>query len=297
MQATADLKSQVRAVEVSGLQQYSLEIGSADIGLLERYAELIPSGTGIFLNVMSGERLEDRVRACARISTLGFVPVPHIAATRLGSEDELAGSLRHLMAGGFARDFLVVSGDAKPIGPYGDSVELVDWIVANGVPVRRLGVTGYPDGHPYRSGQELADSLSSKLERIATSAITPFVVLQFSFDAAAIVQWCRDFHAIHPDVMVCCGVPGPAKLTTLIRFAQRCGVRSSLARLLSSPLSGGLKMVQRVPPTEQVRAIAGYRQAVNPNVAAHFFSFGGLQATLDFIGQQDYRSIRSGATQ
>ncbi len=286
MQTTEHPESQVRLAQATGLSHYSLEIGAADLELLERYARQIPPGTDIFLNIMAGERLEDRVRTCARIKALGFVPIPHIAATRLGSEDELESSLWRLMNEGSARDLLVVSGDAKPAGPYSNSTELVDWIVANQVPVRRLGVTGYPEGHPGRSGPELSQLLASKLERIATSVVKPFVVLQFSFVAASVVRWCRDFHAQHPDVMVCCGLPGPAKLTTLVRFAQRCGVKSSMARVLSMPLSSGMKLVQRVPPVEQLRAIRDYRESENPNVAAHFFCFGGLHPTLEFIGQQ-----------
>ncbi|HET6565082.1 MAG TPA: methylenetetrahydrofolate reductase [Xanthomonadales bacterium] len=276
-------RSQAPVGQANGLPGYSLEIGAADIGLLEQMAERLPPGTEIFLNVLAGELLADRVEVARRIKALGFVPVPHLAARRLSSENELSDSLHQFISEGGVQDFLVVSGDALPAGPFSDSLEAVEWIAGSSMNIRSLGVTGYPEGHPDRSERELEMVLEQKLQYLAASTIKPFVTLQFSFDAQAIIRWCQAFHRRHPDILVRGGLPGPARLTTLVRFAQRCGVKSSLSRLKSLPLSSSLKLVQRVPPIEQAEAIRRYRMSENPNLVAHLFSFGGLQATLDFI--------------
>ena len=276
-------RSQAAASQANVPPGYSLEIGAADIDLLEQLAGRLPSGTEVFLNVLGGELLADRVNVSRRIKALGLVPVPHVAARRLSSENELSDTLHQLISEGGAQDFLVVSGDAIPAGPFTDSSEAVEWIAGSSMKIRSLGVTGYPEGHPDRSAPELEMVLEQKLQFLAASTIKPFVTLQFSFDAQAIIRWCQAFHRRHPDILVRGGLPGPAKLTTLVRFAQRCGVKSSLSRLKSLPLSSSLKLVQRVPPIEQAEAIRRYRMAENPNLVAHLFSFGGLQATLDFI--------------
>jgi methylenetetrahydrofolate reductase (NADPH) len=266
------------------LRGYSMEIGTRDIDQLEQLSSRIPPGSEVFINILAGERLEDRVSTCSRIKALGLVPVPHIAAVRLTSEAELADSLQQLMTQGGAQDFLVVSGDGAGAGPYTDSLELVQWIVENHVGIRSLGITGYPEGHPDKDSRVLRSLLEQKLQLLRGTEILPFVTLQFSFDAQAITDWCRDFHQRHPNILVRAGLPGPASLTSLMRFAQRCGVKSSMSRLKSLPLASSFKLLQRVPPLAQARAIGHYRETENRNLVAHMFNFGGLAATLDWVG-------------
>src|SRR5260370_24795754 len=60
-----------------------------------------------------------------------------------------------------------------------------------------------------------------------TTGIAVHIVTQFCFDAAAILKWIarlRDFGIEHP---VRVGLAGPTSLATLLRYAQRCGVRAS----------------------------------------------------------------------
>jgi hypothetical protein len=42
-------------------------------------------------------------------------------------------------------------------------------------------------------------------------------------------------------------------------------------------------MMRKVPPLPQALAIGEYREEFNPRVNCHFFTFGGLDATLDFV--------------
>jgi hypothetical protein len=78
-------------------------------------------------------------------------------------------------------------------------------------------------------------------------------------------------------------VPGSAKLTTLVRFAQRCGVKSSMKKLTGLPVSSSLRLTQRVPPVAQTLAVGGYRRKQSDNTTIHFFTFGGLEASLEFV--------------
>src|SRR5260370_31559209 len=60
-----------------------------------------------------------------------------------------------------------------------------------------------------------------------TTGIAVHIVTQFCFDASAILKWIgrlRDFGIEHP---VRVGLAGPTSLATLLRYAQRCGVRAS----------------------------------------------------------------------
>lgn len=283
MQQRTDTSSRHEADTAAGLRGYSLEIGTRDIDLLAEHSGRIPPGTKVFINILPGELLAERVNTSFRIKALGLVPVPHIAARRLSGEAELADTLQQLTLEGGAQDFLVVSGDGPANGSFTDSLELVQWIVESNISIRSLGVTGYPEGHPDKDTEVLNSWLEQKLQLLGTTEIQPFVTLQFSFDAQAIIDWCRQFHQRHPHILVLGGLPGPATLASLVRFAQRCGVKSSMSRLKSLPLASSLKLLQRVPPLAQARAIGQYRATENHNLAAHLFNFGGLAATVDWV--------------
>src|SRR5262245_29613077 len=78
------------------LSNYSFEMTAKDIPQLEESAGLIPPGTKIAVTFLPNEDFPARVAAAARVRQLGFVPVPHISARRLKSQDELESFLAAL---------------------------------------------------------------------------------------------------------------------------------------------------------------------------------------------------------
>src|SRR5262249_60540024 len=80
---------------------------------------------------------------------------------------------------------------------------------------------------PRISQQDLDRSLADKIQSAETTGMAVHIVTQFCFDAQAILQWIarlREFGVEHP---VRVGFAGPTSLATLLRYAQRCGVRAS----------------------------------------------------------------------
>ncbi len=86
----------------------------------------------------------------------------------------------------------------------------------------------------------------------------------------------RDLGIEHP---VRIGMAGPTNLATLIRYAQRCGVRASVLGL--SRHAGLLKhLVGTSAPDGLIRPLAlAAADGRLGQVAAHFYSFGGVAAT------------------
>lgn len=57
------------------------------------------------------------------------------------------------------------------------------------------------------------------------------IVTQFGFDAERIISWAQALHGHAIDLPVHVGVAGPAKITTLLKYAAMCGVGNSLSIL------------------------------------------------------------------
>src|SRR5262249_58123210 len=72
---------------------------------------------------------------------------------------------------------------------------------------------------------------------------------------------------------------GPTNLATLLRYAQRCGVRASAQGLARQ--AGLLRQLFAMSaPDALVRALAQARAQLHlAEIAPHFFSFGGLLRT------------------
>jgi methylenetetrahydrofolate reductase (NADPH) len=266
------------------LDGFSVEIGVSESEALNQFAHLLPENTAVFLNEMPKDQIEERVQVCQQIRSLGMRPIPHIAARKLANKSDVQQTLVRFAQEGGVSSCLIVAGDySKPSGEVADSVDFIRQIEPGDIGIHRLGITGYPEGHPQISDAALETAQKDKITMLQSLGIEPYVVTQFSFDGNAIVSWCEEFHSRYPGIQIKAGVPSPARLTTLIRFAQRCGVRSSMKKLKGLPVSSSLKLMQRVPPINQALAVGKYRHEQDENTTLQFFTFGGLEASLEWI--------------
>lgn len=284
----ASIKTEVQQSAIAtSLAGFSIEMGSHEADALQKLAHRLPPGTDVFLNLFPTDNLERQVDICRQIRTLGFTAIPHLAARRARKKDDVARVLGRFTKDAGVRDFLFIAGDLEePANGIRDSLEFIREIRSNDFGIRRAGISGYPEGHPLISDENLRESQQEKIALLQDLGIEPVVVTQFSFDADAIIRYCNDLHSRYPGMQIKNGLPGPAKLTTLIRFAQRCGVRSSMKKMKALPVSTSLRLLQRVPPSRQAEALGRYRQEQNDNVRVHLFTFGGLDAALDWVDEE-----------
>ena len=80
---------------------------------------------------------------------MGFVPVPHISARRLKSQDQLEEFLGRLQEVGATEHVFAVGGDpAEPEGPYPDSLSVIRTGLLQKYGVREVSIAGLPRGPP-----------------------------------------------------------------------------------------------------------------------------------------------------
>ncbi len=265
------------------LEGLSLEIGVHDLEALDRNRHLLPTGGRIYVNAVAGEGTEARIRTAAQLTALGYLPVPHIAARRIRTAEELDEYLAGFVARAGVSEILVIGGDlTEPRGPYGSALDVINSGVPAKYGISRIGIAGYPDGHPTIDTKVLNQALADKLAACRAAAIEPYVVSQFSFQAESIINWCCAIHEEHPDLPIHAGIPGPAKLGTLLRFARICGVQSSVKKLLANK-KVGFELLRRAAPWEQLEAIGQYRLQTGRPLSAHLFTFGGISETVSWL--------------
>jgi methylenetetrahydrofolate reductase (NADPH) len=263
----------------------SLEMGVHRPEDAGEIAKWLPAGTPVYVNHLPRHRLQDALASLVAVRDAGLDPVPHIAARRIETRGELERFLRGAVDAARVRKVLLIGGDEPDArGPYADAAALLGDGLLAGCGVREVGIAGYPEGHPRIASAVLERAFFQKLELAETQAMGSFVVTQFSFAPARVVEYCATLARRAPRVPLYVGFAGPTSAGTLLRFAQRCGVSASL-RALRAQGFGAARLVTHTDPGAQLAIIARYcvGHASCNVVGAHVFSFGAVAATAQWM--------------
>ena len=266
---------------------YSLEITAKDVAALREAAPLIPAETPVAVTWLPGEELSARIAAAVAVRELGFEPMPHFSARRILSREEFETYLEAVVRdAGVTRCFLVAGDPPEPQGPFFDSSALIATGSFERCGIKAIGVGGHPEGHPVMSEQECWDVLAKKVADIESRGMAPLVVTQFGFDPDAFLGWLKQARQHGIDTPIRIGVPGPAGIKTLLRFAARCGVGASASVMAKYGLSI-TNLLGSGGPDKLVNQFAASLGEEHGRVRLHFYPFGGLGKTVDWIGAYD----------
>lgn len=274
------------APEIAGQAAELVACGSLEMGAdtpqdAQRIAELLPAGTPVYVNHLPRSRLAHTLPALIALSECGLEPVPHVAARRIGTRAEVATFLEQAVQRAGVRKILLIGGDlAEPAGPYADAAALLREGVLADCGLQQIGLAGYPEGHPRIDSATLAAALSDKLALAKAQGLGAYVVTQFSFAPARIVEYCADLARRAPGVPVYVGLAGPTSPVALLKYAQRCGVSASL-RALQAEGMRAVRLFTHVDPTDQLIALARHARSgsLGNVVGVHLYSFGGVATT------------------
>jgi methylenetetrahydrofolate reductase (NADPH) len=276
----------------SFMRSASLEATRPDDDDIAALRAALPAGTPIYLSAIPTRPQEELVDQAIRVGAAGLEAVPHLAVRNFTSRDALADMLGRLTDAGVRR-LLVIAGDrAEPAGPFRGALEAIDsgLISPDGIP--EIGISGYPDGHPRIADLELDRLLAAKLEAATQTGLRAVIVTQFCLDAAPVIAWLSRLRAQGIDHPVRVGFAGPTNLTTLMRYARRCGVRASAQGLARN--AGLMKhLLGASAPDGIIRALIGAnRDGELGDIAPHLFSFGGIGATARWVDSAAAGRIR-----
>lgn len=268
------------------VQGASIEATPAQILSLPSLTAVLPERSAIYVPFLPKSAFTETLAACRRLVLDGFMPVPHLPARMAASRDELDGWLGDLAIMGVDRLLLIAGDRDRPLGPFPDTLAVLEsgLLVDHGF--RAFGIAGHPDGHPHASDRDLQRALNAKQDYARQTNTRLWVVTQFAFDARRILKWLskqQDHLAPWP---VYVGLPGPSRLDTLLAYATQCGVGRSARQILKRP--GTARLLASWTPDRVVDPLVRYQSAHpdSPLAGIHLFPFGGLQRTLDWLRER-----------
>ena len=265
-------------------ENFSFEATTKDVANLGALSHKISPQKIITVPYLPTETNEARIAATTALVSGGFQPMPHFSARRISSAAEFHALLDGVAKAG-AKRCLVIAGDpARAVGPYSESLTLIETNAFEQAGIETLGIAGHPEGHPAMSRDESFLVLARKSAAIEKRNMKVEIVTQFAFDADAVLRWLKDLRQRGISQPVRLGVAGPASLRTLLRFAALCGVASSASVIAKY----GLSLTNLLGSSGPEKLVARLLTELRPEhgqVRLHFYPFGGTAKTLDWIAE------------
>lgn len=259
----------------------SVEVLPRQIAAVE-LSSCLPANTAVYVPYPPGAAWRDTVAACRRLRSASMCPVPHLTARSLRDATDLRARLTQLAEAGVDRLLLVAGDGDRPVGRYRDTLDVLEsgLLVEHGFD--RLGFAAHPEGHPLVEPADLERALARKVEYAAAQGASMWIVTQFGFAPAATAAWLERLGAGFP-LGIRVGLAGPARLSTLVGFAAKCGVRTTARLVARRP--GTVRLLGRYAPDEFVHGLACHAVEVpdSPLCGIHLFGFGGIRATSRWL--------------
>jgi len=250
--------------------------------------DLFPMGGRVYITDVGTYKTEYLVAAAKRVRDLGYEPVPHFAARRMLNKDMLEDRVKRLANVAGVTDVLVIGGGLdKQAGEFSSTLDMLETGVFRRHGITHMGVAGHPEGSPDFDEDTAMEALHQKQAFADKAGINMRIVTQFGFDAAKFIDWTQDLQASGITMPVHLGVAGPAKVTSLVKFAAMCGVGNSIGFLKKR---GGAMatMVKGFEPDDIVRPIeAHWKQSKTTLIKQiHVFPFGGVKKSTSWLTER-----------
>lgn len=262
-------------------RECSIEMNVQDARELRRAHALLPPGKKVYVSHLPKQTWQQTLDTCRDVREAGFDPVPHVPVRLLDSERTLDAFL-HDASRAEVAEILLISGDyAQARGPYSTVAEVLRARKLSEYGLRRVSMAGHPEGHPKVPLAEIRWAEREKAELAQAAGLQVTLLTQFFFEAPPFLEWAAGLRADGVAARLIAGLSGPASITTLFRYAVRCGVGPSIRALGARPTSL-VKLIDDHGPEKLMRTLAGVSR---PDLydGLHLFTFGGFLRTCEWV--------------
>lgn len=247
---------------------------------IEEKVAVLPGGTTVTVTASPAQGIERTVAVATTLAQAGYHAVPHLAARMVAGQGQLDDVVGRLAAAGIDEAF-VVGGDATPpAGAFADAGDLLEALRdLPEHPFRRIGIGGYPEGHPLIPQDRLLAALRRKAPQAA------YIATQICFDAEALARWVGFIREAGIEAPVVVGLPGVVGRRRLAEVSLQTGVGASLRYLTRHGREvARLARSRRYDPTPLARAVAAHADDPALRIeGVHLFTFNQVEATEAWV--------------
>ena len=263
---------------------WSIEVTPAGATKIDSFAAVLNEGTTVNVTFLPGSDPLDTIATAKRLADEGMSAVPHIAARSLHNKEQLDDLLKRMTQQANVREVLVIGGGVDtPVGDFDSTMQVLNTGLIQKHNITTIGVSGHPEGSPDISDDQLAEAIMLKNEFARKEGLSLYMETQFCFDAEAVLAWERSIRNAGNRLPVRIGIPGPATIKTLFRFAQISGIGPSM-RFIAKQARNVAKLMTVQSPHELLAGLSAGMSADEKCLLHHFhyYPFGGFAKTAGY---------------
>ena len=277
----------VEAIAKAGAN-WSIEVTPTGATKIDSFAALLAENTSVNVTFLPGTDPNDTIAVAKRLSDEGMNAIPHIAARSLSDKDQLDGLLKRMTSEANVSEVLVIGGGVdKPVGAFDNTMQVLNTGLIQKYGISRIGVSGHPEGSPDIHDDALAQAIADKNAFAVSEGLSLYMETQFCFDADAVLSWERAIREAGNALPIRVGIPGPATIKTLFRFAQISGIGPSM-RFIAKQARNVAKLMTVQSPDLLLAGLAnGMSNAPTGEDKCliqhfHYYPFGGFAKTAAY---------------
>jgi len=270
----------------SAATDWSIEVTPTGATKIESFRDCLAPGTTVNVTFLPGSDLRDTIAVAERLHNDGMRPVPHLAARSLQNADQLDELLAAFTTHCGVEEVLCIGGGVDdPVGNFTATMQVLETGLIQKHGIRQIGVAGHPEGSPDISDDAVAEALASKNALAARDGLDLYIETQFCFEADIVLDWERRARAAGNRLPIRIGIPGPATIKTLFRFAQISGIGPSM-RFIAKQARNVAKLMTVQSPHLLIAGLAEGMAADKDCLIRHFhyYPFGGFARTAAYAG-------------
>jgi len=282
------LKRVTMAATIEQIQKaasdWSIEVTPTGATKIESFRDCLQPETTVNVTFLPGTDPMDTIAVAQRLHNDGMKPVPHLAARSLKDADQLDTLLSAFVEKAGVKEVLVIGGGVdKPVGQFSDSMQVLSTGLIQRHGIRSIGVAGHPEGSPDISDDEIAEALAAKNALAVAEGLDLYIETQFCFEADIVLDWEKRVRAAGNRLPIRIGIPGPATIKTLFRFAQISGIGPSM-RFISKQARNVAKLMTVQSPHLLLDGLAEGMANDSECLIRHFhyYPFGGFAKTAAY---------------
>jgi methylenetetrahydrofolate reductase (NADPH) len=263
---------------------WSIEVTPNGATKIDSFADCLAPGTTVNVTFLPGSDPMDTVAVAQRLHNDGMNPVPHLAARSLKDTDQLDALLSAFTQKAGVSEVLVIGGGVdSPVGEFASSIEVLNTGLIQKYGINNIGVAGHPEGSPDISDDEIVEALGLKNDLARRDGLNLYIETQFCFEADIVLAWEKSIRAAGNNLPIRVGIPGPATIKTLFRFAQVSGIGPSM-RFIAKQAKNVAKLMTVQSPHILLDDLAQGMAADKDCMIKyfHFYPFGGFAKTAAY---------------
>ena len=281
----------------NAIDNFSIEVMPRTALKIRNFNDLLPVKTNVYIAHLDNIDFNDMLSTAKRLLNEGYNVTPHFPARMIKDRQTLEDWIKKYSDCGVNNCLLIAGNQKKPFGEFSSSVDLIRTGFFDKYSFKNIYVAGHPEGNKDidkdGGNKNILKYLLWKNEFSQNTNANVSITSQFCFDSKTIIDWIKDLQKNNIDLPVNIGIPGPAKLQTMIKFAISCGVGPSL-KVLEKKAKDLTKLILPYKPIKLLNELNSFI-VENPSCkvnSLHFFPLGGITKTIEFIENYNNEFIK-----